>query len=142
MNPLVTAARRYLGTRWRHRGRNERGLDCAGLGWIAYRDCGVVLPDFRLYGKEPHNDGLVRYITAAVGEPVAVAPVREDQLALGDVVIMRFDIDPHHIAIVSDYPFGGFALIHACGHSNRVIEHRLAADHVARITHVFRRPVG
>lgn len=143
MSNLVTAARRYLGVRFCHRGRRERALDCAGLAWIAYRDCGVSLPDFLHYPKEPsaHGPGLTAYVSNALGEPVAVAPVDVSQLQVGDVLVMRFEVEPHHVGIVTDYPFGGFALIHACGHNNKVVEHRLAPDHVARITHVFRKPV-
>lgn len=140
LNNFVSAARRYLGTKFKHRGRTERGLDCAGLAWIAYRDCGLELPDFRKYGREPHNDGLVTHIKQALGEPVAVAPVRRSDLCVGDVIVVRFEVEPHHVAIVTDYPYGGFAMLHACGHNDKVIEHRLADDHVARVTHVFRMP--
>lgn len=141
MSQLVEAARRYLGTPFRHRGRSRSGVDCAGIGWLIYRDCGLTLPDFRLYGREPAQDGLVTHITSALGAPVAVSPVMERQLQVGDVIVMRFDIEPHHVAIVSDYPYGGFAIIHACGHNHKVIEHRLSPDMVRRITHVFRKPV-
>lgn len=141
MTALVAAARRYLGTPFRHRGRTERGLDCAGLAWIAYRDCGATLQDFRKYGREPNNDGLVTHITAALGAPVHVGPASYELLRVGDVIVMRFDIEPHHVAIVTPYPYGGLAIIHACGFNDRVIEQRLAPDMVKRITHVFRRPV-
>ena len=141
MSELVTAARQYLGVRFRHRGRTEQGLDCAGLVWKAYDDLGVPLPDFRLYGPEPHEDGLVAYTTAALGEPFAVAPVRSEQLAAGDVLVVRFDTEPHHIALVSDYPTGGLAMLHADGHAGKVIEHRLSDKYLERITHVYRKPV-
>lgn len=141
MTKLIAAARRYLGVRFRHRGRSINGLDCPGPVKAAYADCGVDLPDFRLYGPEPHNDGLVKYITAALGEPVAVAPVSQDHLQLGDVIVLRFEIHPHHVALVTDYPLGGFAMLHADGHTGRVIEHRLADKHISHITHVFRKPL-
>lgn len=141
MSQLAAAALRYRGVPFRHLGRTERALDCAGLAWIAHRDCGVVLPDFRRYGREPHNDGLIKHITVALGDPVAVAPVSLDRLFAGDVVVMRFKVDPHHVAIVTDYPYGGLALVHACGEVKRVVWHRLAPDQVKRITHVFRKPI-
>jgi len=40
-NELVAAARRYIGTPWRDRGRSTTGLDCIGLLAVAMRDCGV-----------------------------------------------------------------------------------------------------
>lgn len=142
MNELVEAARKYKGVRWRHRGRSPRGLDCAGLPWLAYKDCGVLLPDFLLYGKEPHNDGLVDRISDALGQPVAVAPVLPQFLQPGDVIVLRFDIQPHHVAIVTQYPYGGqLGMLHADGHYGRVLETRLAPDAIKRITHVFRRTV-
>lgn len=137
------AARNYLNVKFCHRGRSHRALDCAGLVWVSYKDCGVELPDFRLYSKEPsaHGSTLTDYVRGALGDPVAVSPVREQSLQAGDVVVMRFEREPHHMGILTNYPFGGLALIHACGHTGRVVEHRLAKDHVDRITHVFRRPV-
>ena len=141
MNPLVAAARRYMGVPFRHRGRTAKGVDCVGLGIAAYRDCGVELPDFRLYGPEPQDATLVNRIADALGEPVKVKPVHEADLQVGDVIVLCFYRDPHHVAIVTDYPLRGFAMIHADGHNRKVIEHRLAPDHIARITHVFRRPV-
>jgi hypothetical protein len=102
----------------------------------------VVLPDFRLYGREPHNDGLVGHISAALGAPVAVAPVSAGDIKVGDVIVVRFEVEPHHVAIVTDYPYGrSFGIVHACGHTGRVIETRLAEDVIRRITHVFRREI-
>lgn len=143
MSAIVTSARKYLNVPFRHRGRSERYLDCAGLAWIAYRDCGVELPDYRLYSSEPsaHGPGLTHYIEAAIGSPVKVAPVRSRDLMAGDVVILRFVKEPHHVGIIGDYKFGGHTLIHADGHTGRVIETRLPDDVIKRITHVFRRPV-
>lgn len=138
---LVSAARKYKNVRFRHRGRNARGLDCAGLAWCAYRDCGVTLPDFLLYGTEPHQDGLITHIRSALGEEIASSPVDASCLRAGDVVVLRFEVEPHHVAILTDYRYGGLAVIHADGHCGKVVEHRLAPDHIARITHVFRRPV-
>lgn len=135
---LVIAARAYLGTRWRHRGRSVHGLDCAGLGLLAYRDCGVVLPDYLHYGREPHKDGLIKYLTAALGEPLAMSM----PLADGDVIVLRFDREPHHVTIVAAANYAGintFNIIHADGHVGRVLEQRLTADMLARVTHHYRK---
>lgn len=141
MNPLEAAAKKYVGTKFRHRGRSAHSLDCAGLIKQTYLDAGEDLPDFVLYSSEPHEDGLVRYITRAMGQPIALAPVRRSQLQVGDVIVQRFDQQPHHVAMLITYPVGGLAMIHADGHTGRVVEHRLSDDHIKRITHVFRKPV-
>lgn len=141
MSALVDSARKYIGVKFRHRGRTRRGLDCAGLPWLAYKDAGVELPDFTLYGPEPHNDGLIHHISAALGDPVASYPVQETDLKAGDIAVIRFEIEPHHVCIITDYPLGGLAVLHTDGHYGCVIEHRLSPDMVEQITHVFRRPV-
>lgn len=141
MMTLVQAARRYLGTKWRHRGRSVHGVDCAGLIVLAYSDCGVRLADYKLYGREPYRDGLVAHAIMALGEPL---DDDDRALAEGDVLVMRFDREPHHMAIVALGNYGGtpaFNIIHADGHTGRVHEQRLMPDMAARITHVFRRAV-
>lgn len=147
MSELATAARAYIGTKFRHRGRSVHGVDCAGLGILAYHDCGVELPDYRLYGREPHADGLIRYMTAALGDPLwqegagEWGPLR---LQDGDVIVMRFVREPHHVAIVSEKDYGGkmaLNIVHADGHVGRVLEQRLMPDMVDRITHVYRKGV-
>lgn len=129
-------------------------MDCPGPVKAAYWDAyGIDLPDFRLYGREPFRDGLVKYAIAALGEPVLVAPVRMSDLRVDDVILLRFDVNPHHVAIVADHDYGGtraLTMIHADGWApaakgkrtaGKVHEHRMTADFVERITHVFRRPV-
>lgn len=139
MGKLVEAARGYIGVKYRHRGRSRVGLDCAGLLVLAYRDCGVPTSEFILYGRTPHEDGIVKHTTAALGDPI---PTRE--LQDGDVLIMRFARDPHHMGLVASVMYGdlqAFNIIHAEGHTGRVLEQRLTPDMLARVTHVFRKGV-
>lgn len=135
---LVASARAYTGVRFRHRGRNRQGVDCAGLVWCAFKDIGLVMPDYRLYGREPNRGELERAMESALGSPVVTSPAKRADLQPGDVLVVRFKVEPHHVGIVTDYTYGGLGVIHADGHSNKVIEHRLADDMVSRITHVFR----
>ncbi len=144
MSELADAARRYIDVPFRHRGRSRVGLDCVGLGVVAYADCGVQVEDFRLYGREPFKNGLVERMTRALGDPVMVAPVRLADLQDGDVIVLRFSVNPHHIAIVGQRDYGGrmeLTVIHAEGTAGRVLEQRLTPDMAERITHVFRRPI-
>lgn len=144
MNRLAEAARSYADVPFRHRGRTRKGIDCAGLIWAAYNDCGVPLPDFRKYGREPHRDGLVLHVTAGLGSPVLIAPVGLGQLQEGDVLVMRFEHEPHHMAMVGRHPAGHLSIIHADGNQgqfSRVLETGLDAKGAEHITHVFRRPL-
>lgn len=144
-HPLVEAARKYLGTKFRHLGRSEKRVDCAGLGWLAYRDCGVVLPDLRHYGREPFRGHLMQALRDALGEPIAEGPaVREVDLQPGDVGVFRFREEPHHVALIGDAPYAGaLTLIHADSSPNSqcVVEHRLDDWWRERLLAVFRRPV-
>lgn len=140
MGKLVEAARSYKGVKYRHRGRSRNGLDCAGLLVLAYRDCGVETSDFILYGRTPFKDGIVNHTIAALGEPLPMPTQLED----GDVLILRFDRDPHHMGIVALVMYGdipAFNIIHAEGHTGRVLEQRITPDLMARVTHVFRKGV-
>lgn len=144
MNRIVEAARTYQSVPFRHRGRSRKGVDCAGLVWCSYMECGIELPDFRKYRREPHRDGLVKHMIFAFGQPAALGPVHRSLLQEGDVVVMRFEIEPHHIGIIGRHPLGHLSIIHANGNEgqySRVLEQGLSADMLKRITHVFRRPV-
>ena len=134
---LVEVARTFLGVPFKHRGRNRRGLDCAGLVWCAYAEAGVIHPDLKKYGREPHQNGMMRVVVEALGEPVRGKP------EVGDVLVLRFEIEPHHMAIVGTDPHYGLSMIHADGSPSvrRVVEHGLDKRWFDRIVAIFRRPV-
>lgn len=133
---FVAAARVLLRTPFRHTGRTERGVDCVGLVVVALRAVGREVDDRRDYGRNPVRDGLREVLVAHFGEPVA-------DMQPGDVALMRWHQDGethlfNHVGIVTDYPLGGLALLHAL-HSNRaVVEHRLAGPWPRRIIEAYR----
>lgn len=145
MNAIVEQARTYLGIPHRHRGRSRRAVDCAGLPICVYADLGVELPDLERYGREPHKDGLMQAVVDALGEPVwkgRAAP--REILEPGDIVVMRFVEEPHHLAIVTDDRLRGVGIIHSyspAGGGGRVVEHGLDAHWQSLIVAVFRRPI-
>lgn len=131
MSDLVAAARTYLNVPFRHRGRSRAGIDCIGLAILSYRDIGIELVDRQKYGRSPERDGLREAMIEQFGPPV-------ENIQVGDVVLMQWYQQPNHVAIVTDYPYGGFGLIHALASSKRVIEHRLAGPWPSRIVEGFR----
>lgn len=147
MSRLVDRARTFIDVPYRHRGRTARGLDCAGLPWLSYAEEGVVLPDLKRYGRTPFDDGLMRAAEDALGEPLWKGAIGQivprPLLQVGDVVVLRFVREPHHMAIVGDDALFGLSLIHADGALgiSRVVEHGLSDPFLAMIAAVFRRPI-
>lgn len=144
MSEVIQAARKYLGVPFKHRGRTDRGIDCAGLVWCAYRDLGVIKPDLKRYGREPYRDGLTRCLVEAFGEPVWQGErgqvVPRDLLQVGDVALIRFEIHPHHIVLIGDERLRGLSFLHADATPGvrRVVEHGIEDRHLRTICAVFR----
>jgi cell wall-associated NlpC family hydrolase len=147
MSRLADSARKFIGAKFRHRGRSPSKMDCVGLGLLAYKDCGVELPDYRHYQPDParHGPGLLEYVKAALGDPIATEPVRYSDIQDGDIVVIRYVHEPHHVAVVGTHPLGYLSLIHAHGLYGFVLEQgmppNIPLDGGAVITHVFRKPV-
>lgn len=129
---VVCAAREFLGVRWRHQGRTRHGIDCAGLLVASFRAAGFEPMDVTGYGRIPYKSKLEEMLRANLGEPVPKA-----QMRAGDVVLMKWSGAPSHVGLVSDYPFGGFALIHAFLQNKCVVEHRIDVDWLDHIVEVY-----
>ncbi len=124
---IVAEARSWLGTPWQHQARAKGvGVDCAGLVIGVSRALGLVTAgmDVNHYARMPdgrsllaHCDEWMRRVALALARP-------------GDVLVMRFDEHPQHLAIVADYAHGGLAIVHALDSRDRkrarVVEHRLS----------------
>lgn len=129
---LVREARSYLGVRWRHQGRSRQGVDCVGLLIAAFRSTGVEPLDAVGYGRVPYKSKLEEMLRANLGEPIP-----KEQMRAGDVVLMKWNGAPSHVGLLSDYPLGGFALIHAFLQNKCVVEHRMDAAWIDHIVEVY-----
>lgn len=128
---LDLAARKYLSVPFLHQGRNPAvGIDCVGLGQLAALDCGLSLPDWTDYGRNPANGLLEARLRAIFGEPICcVSP--------GCVVSIDFRGQTRHVAIVGEHPHG-LSLIHTASNVGRVVEHALTDTWRKRITGIYR----
>ncbi len=132
---IVAVARQTLGTPYQHQQRtNGLALDCAGVPVYVGKQLGFVFDDFTRYGRLPVPAEMRSALDATLDR------VPKADMQLGDVVWIRFESEPQHLAILGDYPHGGFSLIHATNGAglNKVVEHRLDADWLARIVGVWR----
>lgn len=134
---FVSCARGLIGTPWRHRGRNERGVDCIGLVEVSSMRagmCGLMLSrEERRYGREPWNDTLRAGCRVRWGEPLSPKDARP-----GDIALVRWGVsEPQHMGIVGNHPNGGLSLIHA--HNGRgVVEQGLSGPILAAVLEVYR----
>lgn len=124
---LYAAATEYVGVPFRHKGRSRAGLDCAGLVFVACRDCGIVLPECLAYGPVPATGALL----TATGERAK----RVERAQAGDVMLMRYGRGgPTHFAI-----FDGHArIVHALEPARGVIVDPIAGAWSARLHSVWR----
>jgi len=130
---LDEAARKYLGVKFLHQGRNPQvGIDCVGLVVLAASDCGIPVwhYDHTGYSKDPANGQLEARLKTAFGDS-------KEDIQPGDVVSIDFRGATRHLAVVGQAD-DGLTLIHTSSSSGRVSEHRLANPWLKRITGIYR----
>jgi cell wall-associated NlpC family hydrolase len=123
---IIDHARKFLGVRWRHQGRSERGLDCIGLIVRVAHDLG--LSDYDNFGYKRIAD------TRRLEEELDVQMIRvpRDLAKPGDVMLMQYGGNPQHVAIRTDH-----GIIHAMIGEQKVVEHRLNHIWLARIIRAY-----
>lgn len=94
-NDITSTARKYLGTRFRHQGRDAAtGVDCVGLAAIVARDLGYEYEDVEAYRRVPSAD-VIRQMLAKNCDEIPIDEVRQ-----GDLYLMRIGgRKPRHVAI-------------------------------------------
>lgn len=130
---IIAEARAWLGTRWQHQQALKGiGCDCIGLVAGVARELGIpegarfrADPRFRGYGRTPEPK-MLRAACAEYLDPV-------DAAIPGDVLVLRFESEPQHFALLSapDY------MIHAYAQRRRVVENRIDENWRARIVGAF-----
>jgi cell wall-associated NlpC family hydrolase len=124
---IVDESRKWIGTRWIHQGRSRAGVDCVGLVVRVAHALNLSTFDTADYSRQP-DPVRMRALLAEHMEPVANPHI-------GDVLLMKFEIEPQHVAIVTD-----LGIIHAYAQVRRVVEHRLDSVWQSRVvgTYQFR----
>lgn len=126
---IVTEARAWIGTRWQHQARVKgRATDCAGLVIGVAWEVGLIGRDvdFNGYARQPDGDRM-RQVCRDMMVEIPATCIRP-----GDVVAMRFELEPQHVAIVTDR-----GIIHAYAQARRVVEHRLDSLWKSRIVGAY-----
>jgi hypothetical protein len=136
---IVAAARETLGTLYWLRGRvSGFAIDCAGVPVHVAKRLGIPLEDFVAYGRLPFPVEMRNQLDKQLMR------VPKAEMQIGDIawIRMRENGETQHLGIVADYHLGGFSLIHAYNGSglNKVVEHRIDEQWMARIVGVWRYP--
>lgn len=119
---IVETARTWIGTKWQHQARlKDVGCDCAGLVIGVAREVGIKGIDFDVtaYGRLPTGRELATHCGAHMRK------VAKPEMQIGDVVLMKFEGEPQHLAILGNYHEGGLSIIHAYSLARKVVETRL-----------------
>ena len=126
---LIACARQCIGVRFAHQGRTHEGLDCLGLLIVTAQISGVRIQgmdaaalDVPHYGTRP-DASLLKHKLDTHLQLIAQSQVEE-----GDVVLLKVDGVPQHLALITDYPMAGeLGMIHAYAQARKVVEHRYDA---------------
>jgi len=114
------------GVRFAHQGRSAGGLDCLGLLIATAEVAGLTFDgqsaaslDVPSYGTKPDTRMLKAKLDSHL-HAVSHADIRE-----ADIVLLRIEGSPQHLALITDYPMAGeLGMIHAYAPARMVVEHR------------------
>ena len=126
--PMITAARKCIGTPFHHQGRKPGvGLDCIGLIVIALQAAGMTVNDRTDYGRRPDGTSLAAALTAHGATPV-------DSISAGDILLFRYDGQPQHVALAT----GEDTMIHSFAPAREVVETSIGTYWRRRLVGVYR----
>lgn len=126
---IVAAARRYLGTPFLHQGRTPHGIDCIGLAISVAHELQLTTFDITGYSRVPSGRMMSRLLRTHCTE------IGINDAQAGDLFHLAFELDPQHIAMVTDAGF----IIHS-DNPRGVVEHRLDIKWRRRIRGTYRMP--
>lgn len=131
---VINEARSFIGCKWRHKGRNHYGIDCAGIIVCSFASINVEVQDRKHYGREPWNDGLDKELEKTFGKRLDKHLMQE-----GDVAVIWWNEvpAPSHLGIIATHPSGKLSLIHSYSQHN-VVEHIIDDDWFNKISHIYR----
>lgn len=135
---IVAAARTWVGTPWMHqKSLKGCGADCVGLLRGVALESGVIAlaverspaaTQFAGYGRKPYR-GLLEKALGLFTDPLPT--VREAGVA--DILLMRFEGDPQHLALISSVD--PLRIIHSYARGVRkVAEHGINGEYKHGVT--------
>lgn len=97
---VVHVARQWLDVPFKHRGRDRRGLDCAGLIIVVAKELGLAervgFKDELIYARQPTTG----YMQDQARKYLQLVRTREPRV--GDILHFAFSTLPQHMAIYTE----------------------------------------
>lgn len=113
-------ARKWIGTRWVHLGRDEHGVDCAGMVLKVGEALGFPVEDMQNYRRSP--DGIM------FREHIVKQTTFQAQPTPGSIGLFREAKFPTHTGIFGVDNYGRITLIHAYMPYRKVMEEPFIND--------------
>lgn len=143
LKDVAEAAMGFIGERFVHQGRGERGYDCIGVvlasleatgDWQALSPETTYVDD---YDRLPEGAMIESYMA------LEADIIPRNQAGAGDVVLMRFAKEPQHLAVLVDPPKGctGLYMVHSVNGAmggNGVVMCSYDTKHRARTKSIWR----
>lgn len=127
---IVDEARTWLGTPFHHQARNKGiGADCIGVVGMTGVSLGLLKAEDipKDYAHSPNAAMMQKKLE----EHLYKIPVSDAKI--GDVLHLVFDIEPQHVAIITD-----IGLIHAYAQVRKCVEHSFDAVWQSRVRGAYR----
>lgn len=134
-NELVETAKSLVGTRYRHQGRNEVGLDCAGLIIVVAKSLGLTNKDTTSYSRRPNVSEFTAFM---IETNCTQLPYGKHEH--GDILRMNTAGWPVHVAIYEVDERGQEWYIHAFLPHKKVTRDPLTDTVKKNISSVWRFP--
>ncbi|CAA2141466.1 C40 family peptidase [Hyphomicrobium sp. ghe19] len=129
---IIAVARDWLGTPYRHQGRDRTGIDCIGFTWAVAKDLGYEAEIPSNYSSHPSGNLLL------TGCEKWLVRQERMQLIAGDIAIMWGFTrgEAQHFAIVGE-DGARLTLIHAWSKHEKVVEHGVSSFWENRLMAVY-----
>lgn len=133
---VIDEARSWIGTRYQHQaGVKGLAVDCINLIVGVANAVGIVPPDFSMdrysgYGRSPDPKTLIG------GCEQFLTRIDKADAIPGDILVLRFEREPQHFAILSDD--NPPRMIHAYASARKATEQIIDADWASKIVAVYR----
>lgn len=129
---VVAEAKTWIGTPYKHLGRDRFGIDCAGLIIKVAHALGISDYDTSNYSRRPNPQEFLRELRGKMDR------VPKGELAHGMVGVFREPSHPCHVGIFERDEDGRLFIIHSYAPARKVVREPLTEDRMSRLLMVFR----